>query len=143
MQPNFAGEWGQPGGMYEQRLGSKRLRLIDPFRRLLDEGIIVAFGSDCGYCPPWPFDPIYGLWSAVNHPIEEHRITIEETIKCFTYNGAYATFEENIKGSIEPGKLADIAILSEDLTVIPSEKIKDVKVEMTMINGQIKWRASD
>ncbi|UCG00760.1 MAG: amidohydrolase [Candidatus Heimdallarchaeota archaeon] len=141
MQPNFVGEWGQPGGMYEQRLGSKRLKLCNPYKKLLDEEITVAFGSDCGYCPPWPFNPIYGLWAAINHPIKENQISLEEAIKCYTLNGAYASFDEDIKGSIEPGKLADITILSEDLISFPLEKIKKVKVELTMVNGEILWKA--
>jgi len=141
MQPNFIGEWGQPGGMYEQRLGSNRLKLSNPYRKLLDEGIKVAFGSDCGYCPPWPFNPLYGIWSAVNHPIKESRINLEEAVKCYTLYGAYASFEEDIKGSIEPGKLADLAILSEDLTSIPPEQIKNVKVDLTMVGGKIHWQA--
>ena len=66
---NFVGEWGQPGGMYEQRLGLKRFKLCNPYRRLLDEEITVAFGSDCGYCPPWPFNPIYGIWSLLINDI--------------------------------------------------------------------------
>ena len=142
MQPNFAGEWGQPGGMYEQRIGPERLRRSNPYRRLLDEEIKVAFGSDCGYCPPWPFNPIYGLWSAINHPIEESRITLEEAIKCYTLDAAYASFEEDLKGSIEPGKLADITILSEDLTSIPPERIGDVRVNLTMVDGRILWRGN-
>ncbi|MFQ6126541.1 MAG: amidohydrolase [Candidatus Heimdallarchaeota archaeon] len=140
MQPNFIGEWGQPDGMYEQRLGLDRLRLSNPYRKMLDEGIKVAFGSDCGYCPPWPFNPLYGIWSAVFHPIEESRISLEEAVKCYTLYGAYASFEEDIKGSIEPGKLADIAILSEDLSVIPPEQIKNVEVDLTMVGGKIHWQ---
>jgi hypothetical protein len=140
MQPNFAGEWGQPGGMYEQRLGPERLRHINPYRSLLDEGIRIAFGSDCGYCPPWPFNPVYGLWAAVNNPIEESRITLEEAVRCYTLEAAYASFEEGIKGSIEPGKLADVAILSEDLTSIPPKDIRDVRVDLTMIDGRVQWK---
>ncbi len=139
MQPNFIGEWGQPGGMYEQRLGQNRLKLCNPFKKLLDEGIRVAFGSDCGYCPPWPFNPIYGLWAAINHPIKESRISLVDAVKCYTVNGAYASFEEDLKGSIEPGKLADITILTEDLVSISPEDIKDVKVEMAIINGKVHW----
>jgi len=142
MQPNFAGEWGQPGGMYEQRLGPERLRLSNPYRRLLDEGVKVAFGSDCGFCPPWPFNPLYGLWAAVCNPIEESRIALEEAVRCFTLDGAYASFEESIKGSIEPGKLADMAILSEDITSIPPEKIRDVTVDLTMVGGRVQWRST-
>jgi predicted amidohydrolase YtcJ len=140
VQPNFVGEWEHPGGMYEQRLGSERLKLCNPFRSLIDEGITVTFGTDCGYCPPFPFNPLYGLWSAICHPIEEHRITLEEAVKCYTLNGAYASFEDKIKGSIEIGKLSDVAILSEDLTVIPPERIKDVKVDLTMVGGKILWQ---
>ncbi|MFX0150777.1 MAG: amidohydrolase [Candidatus Hodarchaeota archaeon] len=143
MQPNFVGEWGNFGGMYEQRLGSQRFKLHNPFRKLLDEGIPLAFGSDCGYCPPWPFNPIFGVWSAVNHPIRENRISLVEAIKCYTLNGAYASFEENIKGSIEPGKLADITILSEDLSLISPTRLLDVKVEMTMVNGKIQYKAKE
>lgn len=140
MQPNFIGEWGQPGGMYEQRLGMKRLKQSNPYKRLLDEGIVVAFGSDCGYCPPWPFNPLFGLWSAINHPIEESQLTLEEAVKCYTLNGAFASFEEDIKGSVEPGKLADITILSDDLNFIPLEDIKNLTVEMTIVNGSIQWQ---
>ncbi|MHA2062649.1 MAG: amidohydrolase, partial [Candidatus Sifarchaeia archaeon] len=140
VQPNFVGEWEHPGGMYEQRLGTERLKLCNPFKKLLDEGIKVTFGTDCGYCPPFPFNPLYGLWSAICHPIEEYRITLEEAVKCYTLNGAYASFEEDIKGSIEPGKLADIAILSDDLTAISAERIKDVKVDLTMVGGKVLWR---
>ena len=142
MQPNFAGEWGRPGGMYEQRIGPERLRRSNLYRRMLDEGIRISFGSDCGYCPPWPFNPLYGLWSAVNHPIEESRITLEEAIRCYSLDAAYASFEEDIKGSIEPGKLADIAIISEDLTSIPPEKIGDARIDLTMLGGKILWRAN-
>jgi predicted amidohydrolase YtcJ len=142
MQPNFAGEWGGPGGMYEQRLGPERLRLSNPYRRLLDEGVKVAFGSDCGFCPPWPFNPLYGLWAAVCNPIEESRIALEEAVRCYTLDGAYASFEESIKGSIEPGKLADMAILSEDIASISPEKIRDVMVDLTLVGGRVQWRST-
>jgi len=141
MQPNFVGEWGQIGGMYEKRLGSNRYKLNNPYKKLLNEEITIAFGSDCGYCPPWPFNPMYGIWAAVNHPIKESRISLEEAIKCYTLNGAYASFEEDIKGSIEPGKLADVTILSENLSLISPENVMDAKVEMTIVNGKIQWRA--
>ena len=134
MQPNFVGEWSDPGGMYENRIGKRRLRQNNPYRALLDEGIHVAFGSD-----GMPFNPIYGIWSAVNHYIRGSRITLEEAIKCYTLDAAYAAFEEDLKGSLEPGKLADITIMSEDLTSIPAEKIRDVPVHMTIVNGKILY----
>ncbi|MFW9777402.1 MAG: amidohydrolase [Candidatus Heimdallarchaeota archaeon] len=139
MQPNFVGEWGQSGGMYEQRIGP-RIANNNPYRKLLDAGVVVCFGSDCGYCPPWPFNPLYGLWAAVNHPIKKYQISIPEAVKCYTLNGAYASFEETLKGSIEPGKFADIAILSEDLNSIAPDEIRNVKVDLTMVEGLVKWK---
>lgn len=141
MQPNFAGEWGGPGGMYDQRLGPERLKMNNPYRRLLDEGIRVAFGSDCGYCPPWPMNPLYGLWAAVRHPIEGSSISLEEAVKGYTLDAAHASFEEGIKGSLEPGKLADIAVLSRDLYAIAPDEIKNVTVDLTMVGGKIEYRA--
>ena len=141
MQPNFAGEWGGPDGMYEQRLGPERLKLNNPYRRFLDEGITLAFGSDCGYCPPWPMNPLYGIWAAVNHPIEASSISLEEAIRCYTLDAAYASFEEGLKGSLEPGKLADVAVLSKDLSSIDPDAIKDVTVDLTMVGGKIEYRA--
>ncbi len=134
VQPNFVGEWAGPGSMYEQRLGEQRNRLNNPYRILLDEGVTVAFGSD-----GMPFHPIYGVWSAVNHGIKDARIKLVEAIKCYTLNGAYASFEEDIKGSVEVGKLADIAVIDRDLTKTKPEDIRDVKVYMTLVNGKILY----
>jgi predicted amidohydrolase YtcJ len=134
VQPNFVGEWAGPGSMYEQRLGEQRNRLNNPYRILLDEGITIAFGSD-----GMPFHPIYGVWSAVNHGIKDARIKLVEAIKCYTLNGAYASFEEDIKGSVEVGKLADIAVIDRDLTKTKPEDIRDAKVYMTLVNGKILY----
>ena len=134
VQPNFVGEWAGQGSMYEQRLGVERNKLNNPYRVLLDEGITIAFGSD-----GMPFNPIYGVWSAVNHGIKESRINLVEAIKCYTLNSAYASFEEDYKGSIEQGKLADIAVLDKDLTEIAPESIRDTKVYMTIAGGAILY----
>lgn len=134
MQPNFIGEWSGPGSMYEQRLGSERERLSNPYRDLLDEGIKVAFGSD-----GMPFNPIYGIWSAVNHPIRSSRITLEEAVKCYTLFSAYACFQEERIGSVQVGKLADIAVFDRDLTDIPEEDIRDAEAYMTLMSGKILY----
>ena len=134
MQPNFVGEWSKPGGMYEARIGPKRLRQNNPYKALLDEGVKLSFGSDC-----MPFNPIYGIHSAVNHPIRESRISLVEAVKAFTLDAAYSSFEEDIKGSIEPGKLADITIFEGDLTKTSVEKIKDAKVYMTIVSGKVLY----
>jgi predicted amidohydrolase YtcJ len=138
MQPNFIGEWSGPGSMYNQRLGDKRERMSNPYRWMIDEGIPVAFGSD-----GMPFDPIYGIWSAINHPIRHNRITLEEAVKCYTLNSAYAGFQEKITGSIEPGKLADLAVFKSDLTEIPKEEIRDAGCYMTLVNGKILYHEGD
>jgi hypothetical protein len=134
MQPNFVGEWSGPDSLYEARLGKRRLRQNNPFRALLDEGIRVPFGSD-----GMPFHPLYGIHSAVNHYIKNSRISVEEAVKCFTLDAAYSAFEEDTKGSIEPGKLADITVLEKDLVEVLSEEIKDIPVCMTIVNGEILY----
>lgn len=150
MQPNFVGEWAWPGGMYETRLGKERNRRSNPYRRLLDLGFHVPFGSD-----GMPFHPLYGIWSAVNHPNPDSRITVEEAVRCYTLEGAYATREEGIKGSVEAGKLADIVVLPMDITepefklkatdaeVVEAAKkrLKAYKVDMTILNGDIVYKA--
>ncbi len=150
MQPNFVGEWGWPGGMYDSRVGKERMARGNPYRRLLDLGFHMSFGSD-----GMPFHPLYGIWSAVNHPQRGSRITVEEAIRCFTLEGAYVTREEAIKGSIERGKLADIAIFEGDITGdwfklsnTDSEAVERMKVEikrrgawMTILDGEVVYRA--
>ena len=69
----------------------------------------------------------------------EEKISVEDAIKCYTLNAAYASYEEKIKGSIEEGKLADFVVLSDDILSIDPVKIKDVKVEMTIFNGDIVY----
>ena len=136
VQPGFI--WGI-GDNYIRQLGASRAAHTIPFRTLLDHDIVVAFSSDR---PVVDGAPILGIHAAVNQKTmtgqdyaADQRISVEEALKCYTLNGAYATFEEEIKGSIERGKLADLAILSEDPTRVPPEKIKDIQVLATMIDG--------
>jgi hypothetical protein len=86
-----------------------------------------------------PFNPIYGIWSAVNHGIKDSRITLVEAIKCYTLNGAFASFEEDLKGSVESGKHADVAVIDRDLTEIKPEDIRNSKVYMTIVKGKILY----
>ena len=85
-------------------------------------------------------NPLYGIWAAVNHHIEASSISLEEAIRCYTLDAAYASFGEGLKGSLEPGKLADVVVLSEDLSSIDPGSIKDVTVELTMVGGKIEYR---
>ncbi|MFX1508866.1 MAG: amidohydrolase [Promethearchaeota archaeon] len=130
-QPNFVHRWGLPNGMYDVRLGPERAKQLNNFRRILDAGIKVAFGSDC-----MPMDPIYGIYSAITHPYPSIRITTEEAIRLYTIDAAYASFEENEKGSLSQGKLADFIVLSEDPFEISPNQLKDIKVLATYVGGK-------
>lgn len=135
MQPNFAGQWSQPGGMNEVRLGVDRLEMCNAFQAVITNNNLLAFGSDC-----MPFNPIYGIHSAVNHPIQSQRISAFEALKAYTIGSAYAAGDEKSKGSIEPGKFADLVVLSDDILALEtSEKIQDLQIEMTILGGEIVY----
>jgi predicted amidohydrolase YtcJ len=131
----------------ENRVGKERLPQTYAFKSLIDAGAKVCFGTDWTVAP---LNPLLGICAAVTRQtldgknpegwIPEQKITVQEAVACYTINSAYASFEENIKGSIEPGKLADFAVLSEDIFSISPEKIKDVKVDMTVFDGKIIYR---
>ncbi|MHA1581495.1 MAG: amidohydrolase [Candidatus Baldrarchaeia archaeon] len=136
MQPNFVAEWGMPNGMYEQRFGKERWRRNNPFKLVLEKGVVLAFGSDC-----MPFGPIYGIWSAVNHPVEESRLSVEEALRAYTRGSAYAAFEEEIKGSIEIGKLADMTVLTKNPFKTSPKNIRDIRIFMTIVDGKLLYKA--
>lgn len=126
------------------RYYGERVDYMFPLKRYLDRGIITAIGSDTPVTLP---DPMNGLAGAVtrqdcNSGTEcggSQKISMLEAIRMYTYNCAYAVFEEDIKGSLEPGKLADLAVLSKDILKVPADEIKTVKVDMTMIDGEIVY----
>ncbi|MFW9935942.1 MAG: amidohydrolase [Candidatus Thorarchaeota archaeon] len=130
-QPNFVHRWGLPNGMYDSRLGPHRAKQLNNFRRILDAGIKVAFGSDC-----MPMDPLYGIYSATTHPYDSIRITIEEAIRLYTIDAAYASFDEKDKGSLTPGKLADFIVLSQNPLAMKPEELNDVEVLATYVGGK-------
>ncbi len=117
-----------------QRLGPHRARWVYPFKTLIKKGIMTCGGSDC---PIEPIEPLLGIYAAVaREALPEERITIDEALRLYTSDAAFASFEENIKGSIEVGKLADFTVLSHDLREVAPREIKNVKVEMTIVGGQ-------
>ncbi|MEE9236807.1 MAG: amidohydrolase family protein, partial [Thermoplasmata archaeon] len=136
MQPNFIGKWGRPGGLYEERLGVERMRCNNPLRLVLDEGIQLAFGSD-----HMPFSPLFGVHWAVNAPFENQRLSVEEALRCYTHTPAYASFEEGLKGTIEPGKLADLVVLEKD-PLQYAERIEEIPVYMTIFDGRIVYEGA-
>ena len=124
----------------EKRLGKARARWTYPFKTLIEKGVLVVGGSDC---PAEPISPLLGIHAAVNRQISpQEKITVEEALRIYTANAAYASFEEKIKGSIEAGKLADLVVLSDDLRKIEPNKIEDAQVEMTIVGGKIVYTAS-
>ena len=131
----------------EKRIGAERIKTTHVYRSLLNNGTVVAFGTDW---PVAPLNPLFGIYGAVtrrtldgknpNGWIPDEKISVEDAIKCYTLNSAYASFEEKLKGSIEVGKLADFVVLSDDILTIDPVKIKEVKVEMTVFNGDIVYK---
>ncbi len=131
----------------EKRIGPKRIKYTYPFRTFLDNKVRLCFGSDWTVAP---INPLLGIYAAVtrrtlddknpNGWIPEQKITVAEAIKAYTINNAYAAFEENIKGTIEAGKLADLVVLNEDILMIDPVKIKDVKVDMTVFDGKVIYK---
>jgi predicted amidohydrolase YtcJ len=120
------------------RLGSERARWLYPLKTLIKEGIRVVGGSDC---PMEPLSPLQGVQAAVTRQFfPEERITVDEALRMYTVNAAYASFEETVKGSIEEGKLADLTVLSGDPTAVPPSKIGDIKVKMTIVGGKVVYQ---
>lgn len=134
----------------EKRIGKERIKYTHPYKSFLDNNVKVAFGTDW---PVAPLNPLLGIFAAVTRRTvdkknpdgwnPDQKISVEDAIKCYTLNAAYASFEENIKGSIKVGKLADLVVLSDDILTINPVKIKDVKVDMTIFNGEIVYKASE
>ncbi len=146
MQPYHAiddGRWAA------KRLDEERLKTTYAFRSLLDSGTTLAFGSDWDVAP---MSPIMGIYAAAtrrtldgknpNGWIPEQKITVAEAIHAYTMGSAFASFEEKIKGSIEPGKLADFVVLTDDILAIDPVRIADTKVYMTILGGQIVAQAT-
>lgn len=134
------------GDSYVKNIG-ERVGHMFPARDQFDHQIIAAGASDS---PVTDFNPLIGIHAAVNRQSksgqavgDNQRVSVMEAIRMFTWNGAYASFEEGIKGSIEPGKLADLVILDGNILNTPVERIKERKVAMTMIDGELVYQIQD
>ncbi|MCX6227338.1 MAG: amidohydrolase [Bacteroidia bacterium] len=131
------------GRWAENSIGPERIKTTYCFRSLLDAGATLAFGSDWYVAPPVPLE---GIQAAVTRQtldgaypdgwVPAEKISVQEALVAYTINAAYASFDENRKGTLEPGKLADFVILDRDILSIPPETIKDTKVVMTVIGGK-------
>jgi hypothetical protein len=119
------------------RVGKTRARWVYPFRTLMRDGLMVVSGSDC---PVEPISPILGIWAAVSRKsFSEEGITAEEALKTYTLNAAYASFDEDKRGKIEAGKAADLTVLSNDALSVPSDDIRKIRVEMTIVDGKVVY----
>jgi predicted amidohydrolase YtcJ len=133
------------GERYSATLPADRRRWLYRIKSLLDGGLVVAGSSDS---PVVSDNPLVGVYAAVTRRAEsgqvllpEERISPARALAMYTVNAAYASFEEDIKGSITEGKLADMVVLSDDPVKSPPERIKDIRVEMTIIDGRVVWEA--
>ena len=135
MQPNITGN-----ELYRRiRLGVERARRVDMWKTLLNNGAVLAWGTDW---PVSPLNPMENLYQLVTRYYEEERLTMDEAIKYYTFGPAYASFEEDIKGSLEVGKLADMVVLSKDLFTIPPQEILKTEVLWTILGGKIVYERS-
>ncbi len=133
MQPNITGS-----EIYRRiRLGKERARRVDMWRTLLNNGAVLAWGTDW---PVSPLNPVENLYQLVTRYYKEERLTIAEAIKYYTYGSAYASHEEDIKGTLEKGKLADMVVLSRDLFTIPPSEILRTEVLYTILGGKIVYQ---
>lgn len=141
-QPNFTYTLE---GRYVANLDGWRLEHNNPIRSPMDHGITVAISSDI-----LPIGPLVGIYAAVTRKGMSGRvfgsdeaITIEEAIRGYTLTGAYITFDEDEKGSLEPGKFADMIVLSEDILSIDPERIMDIEIEQTYLGGQLAFQLGE
>ena len=131
----------------ELRVGTERAKTAYPWRSLLDGGAVLAFGTD------WavePLDPMRGVFSSVTRTniqamqpkagwFPEQKLTVWESIYYYTWGSAYGDHLENVKGSLAPGRLADMVVMDRDLFTIPPEEILQAKVDYTIVGGRIVW----
>jgi predicted amidohydrolase YtcJ len=141
MQPYHAADDGR---WCEKRIGAQRSKGTYAFRALLDSGAVLAFGSDWTVAP---LNPLTGVKAAVTrqtldgkHPngwLPEQKISLEETLRAYTFGSAYAEFAEGAKGTLAPGKLADLVMLDRDLYKIDPATIDQARVVLTIVDGKV------
>jgi len=145
VQPYHAGDDGR---WAEKKIGPVRVKTTYAFRSLIDHGAVLACGSDWTVAP---LDPLTGISAAVTRRtidgrnpggwIPEQKITLEEAVRGYTLNGAFAEFAEKEKGTLEPGKLADIVVLDRDIFSLGPDSISQAKCRLTMVGGRIVYQA--
>ena len=134
------------GRWAEARIGRDRASRTYAFRTFLNHGVRLAFGTDWDVAPLNPILTIYGAVTRATldgkNPdgwFPEQKLTVAESVEAYTMGSAYAEFQDKEKGSITPGKLADMVLLSDDIFSVPPEKIRDAYVLKTIVGGKIVW----
>jgi predicted amidohydrolase YtcJ len=137
------------GRWAEKRIGPERIKTSYAYRSLLDHGARLALGTDWDVAP---LNPLLTIYAAVTRAtldgknpggwVPEQRLSVAEAVEAYTMGSAYAEFQENEKGSITPGKLADMVILSDDIFGIDPKLIRTVQVETTILGGKVVWQRS-
>lgn len=133
------------GDSFYENVGPDRSKWVKPHRAWIDNGVVVAAGTDS---PVTPHPPFVSLWAAIARRTEvkgtqmgtEQRVTREEAIRMYTINGAYLSFEEDVKGSIELGKLADLIVIDRDILTCPEDEIEETKVLRTILGGKTVYK---
>jgi predicted amidohydrolase YtcJ len=133
------------GPWVPKRLGDKRSgESAYVWRKLLDSGAVIANGTDA---PVEDVDPLACFYASVTRKLPDGSqfypdqcMTRGEALRSYTINGAYAAFEEDIKGSLTPGKLADITVLSDDIMTIPEDEIPGTEVSYTIVGGELLYQ---
>lgn len=132
-------------------LGEERVKTFNPYKSLMEHGVVVSGGSDHmvkldANSSINPYNPFIGMWSSITRKTErgnvvvpEEAISREYALRMYTINNAWSSLEENLKGSIEVGKLADLAVLSNDILTCPVDQIKEIRSEMTMVGGKVVY----
>jgi predicted amidohydrolase YtcJ len=140
-QPIFLHEGGDP---YVSNLGEERAHQLYPLRSFLDAGLPISGSSDS---PVSSFSPLKGIQTAVTRRTWDGKvlgagqeISLEEALRMYTLNGAYASFEEGSKGSIQVGKLADLVVLERDPFHVPPDELSEIGVDMTLVGGEILYQ---
>jgi hypothetical protein len=132
------------GDTYIDVYGLDRLNSIYPLHSLLKKGIKAPLSSDAPVIEP---NPLHGIYAATTHKTKtgriiapDERVSVMQAIRAYTLSGAYASFEEDIKGSIEVGKLADLIVLSRNILECPPEEILNTSVDLTMVDGVVVYQ---
>jgi len=140
------------GDALKEVFGPERMKDFLPLRSLIDAGIVVVGGSDHmirfdSHDAINPYHPFYGMWMAITRKTTSgavinpaQRITRDEALRMWSINGAYDTFEEDVKGSIEPGKLADMVIIDKDYLTCPEDEIRSIQALETIVDGKTVFK---